>query len=1194
MKNINLADPHFNERKPIDLILGADVFEEILLDGSFKEEGGLHFRNSIFGWIASGKQPNQNTSSPTTSLCINETFNLKRFWQLEELPKAKQWTDEELACEKHFQETTQIVENRFEVSMPFKPDARPLGDTYVQAKRRFLSLEKRLQSNPSLKQGYTDFINEFITLQHLEIIPEPEIDKPQRQLNFLPHHCVHKEDSTTTKLRVVFDGSAKSTTGISLNNSLMIVPTVQEDIFSILIRFRFHKIALSADIAKMYRQVALDKDGKDYHGILWRDSKTKSIQQYRMTRCTYGIASSAFHCTRAVKEVGDLCADKELGHSIRVDFYVDDYLSGADSITEARTKVTKVCDEFKKYGMQLRKWASSHYEITAGLPEELRENVDTTKVMHEDYKIKTLGISWKPNKDKFCFYTNFTDQQHRLTKRELLSVTAKLFDPIGWLGPIVIRFKILLQRLWVLGIKWDDFLPHEIQEEWNQMKRDLQSLRDFTLQRCVVPQTKIETVQLHLFTDASEQACAAVIYSRITDTDGFVSVNLVAGKNRVAPIKTVSLPRLELCGAHLGVKLLVKIKEILNLTSLPEQEVFGWTDSTIVLQWLAQLPRTWTIFVANRVSEVQQNLPRSNWNHVSSSSNPADSSSRGTTLELLQSSSLRWNGPEWLHEPQDLWPKTKLQQIEPIEIRGQTANNIIQSTSLAVTQLNLIFRHDQYSSFSKLIRVVARVLMAIDKFKRTNRSSDVTVTDLTSAKLKILAEHQLHYYATEHQTLKTGKELSKQSKILNLTPFFDKESMTIRVGGRLAQGQFRELKKFPLLVSQDSKLALLILQHFHEDTLHGGTELTVNSSREEFWIPNAKVLVKKVIRQCVKCSCFQSKIPYQLMADLPAERITPANPFEICGLDLAGPIYTKPGVKTYIAIFVCFVIKAVHIELVTDLTKESCTFAIKRFISRRGLPRKILSDNGKNFIGARNDIIKVQEILALENSKKSIGSFMVQESIEWEMIPPRSPHFGGLWEAAVKSMKRHLRRIVGLQILSFEEHNTQHRIVIQIEGILNSRPLFAMSSDPNDLQPITPAHFLLGKSAKDLPTVHQLDAKMDLGQRFKLLEAIKTSFWKAWYRDYLVTLQVRKRWLQSGPSFQLGDIVLVAEDNLPPLRWLYSGNDDINRVAKLKTVSGHIIRPIVKLRKLPVDASQENPQSENNPNPLQTASSNSS
>ena len=208
------------------------------------------------------------------------------------------------------------------------------------------------------------------------------------------------------------------------------------------------------------------------------------------------------------------------------------------------------------------------------------------------------------------------------------------------------------------------------------------------------------------------------------------------------------------------------------------------------------------------------------------------------------------------------------------------------------------------------------------------------------------------------------------------------------MGGRLSQGQFRELKKFPLLVSQDSKLAVLILQHFHEVGLHGGAELTVNSSRE-FWIPISKVLVKKVIRECVKCSSFENKIPYQLMADLPAERITPAKPFEMCGLDLAGPIYTKPGVKTYIAIFVCFVIKAVHTELVTDLTKDSCVLAIRRFISRRGIPRKILSDNGKNFVGARKDIMKIQEILAVENNKKSVGSFMAQETIEWETIPPR-------------------------------------------------------------------------------------------------------------------------------------------------------------------------------------------------------------
>ena len=223
------------------------------------------------------------------------------------------------------------------------------------------------------------------------------------------------------------------------------------------------------------------------------------------------------------------------------------------------------------------------------------------------------------------------------------------------------------------------------------MRAHLRSLKDFTLQRCIVPPGKIQTVQLHLFTDATEIAYVAVIYARMTDTNGFACVNLIAGKYRVGPIKTVSLPRLELCGAHLGVKLMVKIQEVLAITNLPQQKIFGWTDSTIVLHWLAQLPRTWTTFVANRVAEIQENMPRSNWNHVSSTNNLSDCSSRGATLELLQSSSLWWNGPQWLQQSQDLWPKTKLQQVESIEVRGQNSKETPQPLFIAVTQSTLLF-----------------------------------------------------------------------------------------------------------------------------------------------------------------------------------------------------------------------------------------------------------------------------------------------------------------------------------------------------------------------------------------------------------------------------------------------------------------------------------------------------------------------
>ena len=284
---VELADPNCNVSSPIELILGSDVAEEIILDGKFTEDNGLHFRNTVFGWIVSGKQQNKACSIANISLCINYTFDLKKFRELEDVPTASQHTDEKIACQKHFRNTTILENNRFIVAMPFKLNAQPLGNTFIQAKRRFPNLEKRREANPSLRKDYSDFIREFVNLNHLEVVPEEDFVKPEAELNFLPHHCVHKEDSTTTNLRVVFDGSAKSRNGNSLNGSLMVRPTIQQDLFSILVRFSVHRVALSGDIAKVYRQIDLDASAKDFRRIFWRDSLNDVIKQYRMTRVTW-------------------------------------------------------------------------------------------------------------------------------------------------------------------------------------------------------------------------------------------------------------------------------------------------------------------------------------------------------------------------------------------------------------------------------------------------------------------------------------------------------------------------------------------------------------------------------------------------------------------------------------------------------------------------------------------------------------------------------------------------------------------------------------------------------------------------------------------------------------------------------------------------------------------------------------------
>ena len=446
-----LADTDYLNPSEIDLILGADIFEDVVLDEKIKTSNGLYFRKTEFGWVASG-QTSSRTNHPTQSYHVTSEFNLKNFWELEQIPTQSKLTKEEIACEEHFRATTTQDDNgRFIVKLPFKKESPKLGESLQQAQRRFFSLEKRLQSMPNTKTKYKEFIQEFRDLGHLELVPNADLEKPCDQVFYLPHHSVIKEDSTTTKLRVVFDGSAKSQSGISLNESLMVGSTIQPDLFSTLMRFRFHRVAISGDVAKMYRQVGLDTNDRDFHRILWRDNPTEPLQHLRMTRVTYGIASSAFHATRCLKQVAELCGETLFVSSIQNDFYVDDFLSGASSTAEAKLLLLGVSEELRKHGFELRKWTSSDPEITLDLPTHLRETAEKDKILDNDYQIKTLGVKWKPNLDVFTFEVLL--ELTAYTKRTFLSDLSKLFDPLGWLAPIITRYKVLMQEIWTTGIQ---------------------------------------------------------------------------------------------------------------------------------------------------------------------------------------------------------------------------------------------------------------------------------------------------------------------------------------------------------------------------------------------------------------------------------------------------------------------------------------------------------------------------------------------------------------------------------------------------------------------------------------------------------------------------------------------------------------------------------------------------------------------
>ena len=991
-----LADSDYLKPRNIDIILGADIFEEVVLQDKIKTPEGLYFRKTEFGWVAAGQVPSEE-NRPTQSYHVTSEFDLRKFWELEELPKQNILTKKEVACEQHFETTTtRDQEGRFIVKLPFKQEVPKLGDSFEQAKRRFLSLERRLQANPNTQQKYKAFVQEFIDLEHLEKVPGTAMEKLPHQVFYLPHHCVFKDDSSTTKLRVVFDGSAKSQSGISLNESLMVGATVQPDFFSTLLRFRFHRVAISGDVAKMYRQVGLNEADKDFHRILWRDDTSKPIQHYRMTRVTYGITSSAHHSTRCLKKIGELSGDTLFSTSIQNDFYVDDYLSGAPSIQEARSLLRGISAELQKFGFELRKWTSNEPEIILELPKHLRENTDDDKVLDKNYHIKTLGVKWRPNLDEFHFQINL-DPIQTFTKRIFLSDLSKLFDPLGWLAPVVIKYKILMQQTWTTGSKWDETLPDEILSSWMQLRSELPLLNSIQLPRCILLPSDCTNFELHLFTDASETAYAAVVYSRTVDLQNNVSIKILALKSRVAPVKTVSLPRLELCAALLGSKLIKTITDLLSLTAFRNYTVFAWSDSTIVLQWLSQPPNKWTTFVANRISQIQDIISPQQWNHVPTASNPADIPTRGMTPKELLDCSLWWSGPKWLHNSSSAWPKMPTQLDSPPEQKKQPRTDT-SSYVASNASCDFIIDTHRFSNPNHLYNALTYVYKAKDQFlfllNKQNERPEVAISfqDIQISKFHIVSRLQQEFFSSEYNLLKQNKALPPMSHLKNLSPFWDATFDVIRVGGRLSQSTYSDNKKFPVLLPKTCHFTTLVIRHFHEGSLHGGGQLTLNLIRQEYWPISGKQQVNSYIKNCITCQRFSAKPPIQLMADLPSERITPSKPFTYTGLDFAGPIITEPDIKTYIAVFVCFSVKATHLELVSSLTKEACLNPLQRFSSRRGVPQRIYTDNATNFIGARNDLLKIQDLL--EKGKQSIRSFGSEHGTEWVMIPPRAPHFG--------------------------------------------------------------------------------------------------------------------------------------------------------------------------------------------------------
>lgn len=950
-------------------------------------------------------------------------------------------------------------------------------------------------------------------------------------------------------------------------------PNLQQDLLSLIIIWRQYEFAYTADIEKMFRQILLHDDDQKYQKIIWRESHQDNYQEYQLATVTYGTKAAPFLAMMVLKQLaedeGHKFSSSPAARTLQQQFYMEDLISGSHDLTSAKQLQSDLIDLLKSGGFNLRKWSANTSALLQG--------VNTANSIDQSYDFKestkTLGLQWHPQTDEFSYDIKIKLSQSTPTKRSLLSDISKLFDPLGWLTPITTKLKLLFQNVWSHNVGWDDELPSDIIDEWSKIRQDIQQITHIRIPRWL-KSSKDDIIQLHGFCDASLNAYACVIYCKISKIkqDGTKSntVVLVAAKSRlVPPKKNTSLPRLELCATHLLSKLMHKVKSCLADFDI---KVFGWSDSTAVLGWLNGEPSRWKAFVANRVIQVTEVLPPESWRYVKSQENPADCASRGITTEQLQQHPLWWHGPTWLSEFDDDNEEDKPVYVTDEELKKTKQANVTtySSDDSIITQLL-----NKHSNFMRVTRIVAYIL----RMKQKAKQNYLTADELQQAKIKIISHIQHQEFAEDIQHLEKHNNVPSKSKLLSLNPYIDSDQL-LRVGGRLSNAMISKDMMHPIIIPHDSRLTTLLIDHAHKMTYHGGARVTLSWLRQQFWIIGGNRAVKKHLRRCVKCRRHNPTKHHQLMGELPEARSNPSRPFYHTGVDYTGYVDVKSskgrGIKTfkgYIAVFVCMVTKAVHLELVSDLTSAAFLAALKRMAARRGIPGHIYSDNGTNFVGA-NRIIQ-QEIIDLKSIiSTEFLSDISEMNIAWHSNAPLWASAGGLWEAAVKSLKYHLRRVIGEQKLTFEEFST---LLTQLEACLNSRPLCAITEDPDDINYLTPSHFLASG-----PVLSIIETERDERTRWYLTQKIFQDVWKRWRLEYLTQLSTRSKWQQSNSNIKLEDIVIIHDANLPAGKWalgrvidLHPGKEGLVRVVSVKTKNGVIKRPITKLSILPVNSEAE-------------------
>lgn len=1199
-----ISIPEIDEKK-VTILIGSDR-PDITDNDSEKRrgpEGQPYAVKTPLGWTVYGPMGENSDDGVHVNFIRSEhEETLSR--QLENLYNAEfgdslssseqKLSVEDQRAKKIMEESAKLVNGHYQFKLPFRYNPLRLPDSLPTAKKRLYWLRKKMEKDPKFHEQYASVVEKYQAEGSSRLVPDEEIST-LKPVWHLPHHAVwhpRKPDEP----RVVFDCACR-TEGVSLNDQLLQGPENTSTLIGVILRFRVNSVAVAADIKRMFHQVFVSPEDRGALCYLWwpGGDLTKEPKTYQMLVHIFGATSSPSVCGYALRKAANDNREDFSSETVEAalrDFYVDDLLKSFETTGQA-VEVTKQLQELlASGGFQLTKIMSSDRDVLAAFPPEER----APAVKNLDLKLdrlpadRALGIHWNVEKDTFNLVVS--DKVQPETRRGVLSSIATIYDPLGYVSPLLLPGREINQELCRKKCGWNDELPEELAAKWREWKTGLASLKNYSISRPFTPRDfgKVETVELHHFADASEgHGYGTASYLRFINERGRIHNSFVMGKSRVRPLRSgISVPKLELTAATL----LIKMNELITRElegRIAINSVTFWTDSAIVLRYIYNESRRFVTFVANRAAVIREASSPSQWRHVRSEVNPADYASRGIKATETEKLKLWKHGPNFLWRDSDEWsqqpPDLNLDLADHDE--GVKRERVTVNTAVVEeTFWNPLF--ERYSTWEKLRRVVAwlirgsRALIQLRTRRRVPNQAPVepektprlSVSDLEEAERRIVRNVQTQAFPEEFCDPE-----SRKSPLVKLKPFV-KEGL-LRVGGRLNRSDLDYDAKHPMVLPGKHRITEMIILSYHFTHGHVGAYQVLAETRQRFWIVNGVSSVRRVLKGCHDCRRQNARVGEQITAPLPVVRVSSDShqliyPFAAVGIDYFGPLYVHTGPvtrskkknptlhKRYGCIFACLRYRAVHIEIANDLSTDSFNNAVTRFVARRGPPRMIYSDNGTNFRGSETDVMKALKTW----DQEKIGSELQRKNIQWYFNPPAASHQGGVWERLIRSVRRILHSMVGEHLVN---DGTLTTFLVEVEKILNSRPLTRVSSDPNDLDALTPNHILLLRhNPCSAPDEFQDSDKFQA--RWKHDHLLANEFWKRSVKEYLPMLQERQKWLTRKPNFKAGDLVIMKDGNVPRGQWpralvqeTFPDRDGVVRQVLVRTANGTYRRDVRKL-----------------------------